>query len=251
MESSSVPHAYAKALIAQIGGWALAILLWHLIRPSGVDWVIVVQAIGAAALTWVLRCPPWWIFINLAFTPLLYFAMRLQMPPWIWLAAFVAAHLVYWNTFRSQVPLFLTNRLTASAVAMLLSGPARVLDIGSGTGAFVQALAALRPDDHITGIESAPAPFAISWLRARGQTHVVVRCGDFLAASWAEYDLVYAFLSPAPMARVWEKASREMKPGSLLVSNSFAIPGREPDRVIDVEDRRHTRLLMFRIADTE
>jgi hypothetical protein len=35
---------------------------------------------------------------------------------------------------------------------------------------------------------------------------------------------VYAFLSPVPMAEVWRKASTELRPGALLVSNSF--PGR-------------------------
>jgi hypothetical protein len=49
------------------------------------------------------------------------------------------------------------------------------------------------------------------------------------------------------MLEVWEKARREMKPGSLLVSNSFGIPGVEPDRVIEVKDWRRTRLLVFRI----
>jgi hypothetical protein len=49
------------------------------------------------------------------------------------------------------------------------------------------------------------------------------------------------------MAAVWEKARREMKAGSLLVSNSFGIPGREPDRILEVADRRGTRLLVFEI----
>ena len=51
------------------------------------------------------------------------------------------------------------------------------------------------------------------------------------------YDVVYAYLSPAAMPRLWDKARLEMKPGSLLVSNSFAVPGVAAQRVIPLEGK--------------
>jgi hypothetical protein len=51
-----------------------------------------------------------------------------------------------------------------------------------------------------------------------------------------------------PMAGVWRKASAELRPGSVLVSNSFPVPEQEPDRVVDVGDRRATRLYIYRIG---
>jgi SAM-dependent methyltransferase len=246
---------YARVIIAQCGGWGLAVLLMCLPLPPHTlpGWgVILVQMSGAAALTAALRCPAWWIPINFMFVPLLFAASRLRLPPWVWLAAFVTLALVYWNSFRAQVPLFLTNRATAAAVADLLPcGGVRVLDVGSGTGSFICALARLRSDAEITGIESAPLPFVLSWLRAREHPRVDVRRGDFFAAPWADHDLIYAFLSPTPMARVWDKARHEMRPGAILVSNSFSIPGREPDRIVEVADRRRTRLLIFNISPSD
>jgi hypothetical protein len=59
---------------------------------------------------------------------------------------------------------------------------------------------------------------------------------------------VYAFLSPVPMAEVWRKATEELRPGSLLVSNSFPVEGVTPDAVIEVPDRRRTRLYLYRPA---
>jgi hypothetical protein len=47
------------------------------------------------------------------------------------------------------------------------------------------------------------------------------------------------------MPRLWEKARTEMKPGALLVSNSFVIPDIEPERTIDVPGRRTTRLFCY------
>jgi hypothetical protein len=37
------------------------------------------------------------------------------------------------------------------------------------------------------------------------------------------------------MAKLWDKVRREMRPGTLFVSNSFAVPGNEPDRVVPLD----------------
>ena len=66
-------------------------------------------------------------------------------------------------------------------------------------------------------------------------------------ADLAGYDVVYAFLSPAPMPALGEKAKREMRPGSLLVSNSFAVPEVSPERVIELDDARQTLLYCYRL----
>ena len=82
--------------------------------------------------------------------------------------------------------------------------------------------------------ENAPA----TWLVGRVRTAAIANCswrwGDLWQADLAAYDVVYAFLSPAPMAALWEKVVREMRPGSLFISNSFALPERDPDQVVDV-----------------
>ena len=102
--------------------------------------------------------------------------------------------------------------------------------------------------DHDTGIELAPATWAIGRLLLRRHANIEWLRGDLFAADWSGYDLVYAFLSPVPMAAVWAKASAEMPPDSTLVSNSFEVPGHEPDAVIDVGDRRGTRLFLYRMG---
>jgi hypothetical protein len=43
---------------------------------------------------------------------------------------------------------------------------------------------------------------------------------------------VFAYLSPAAMPALWQKARREMRPGSLLLSHEFPIPGKEADLVL-------------------
>jgi len=239
-----------KALTAQLAGWAAAIVLARAgLLPGGLWPLVGVQAAAAAAAAALLKSARWWLPIHLAFSPLLVLARALEIAPGWYLAAFVLLAATYWTSFRTQVPLYLTNRATVAAVAALLpAGRAvKVLDLGSGTGALLRPLARLRPDCFFHGIEAAPAPYWLSRLLARGASNLTLTRGDFFAPSWRDYDAVYAFLSPVPMARVWAKARGEMRPGSVLVSNSFPVPGVEPERVVEPQDRRGTRLFVYRL----
>ncbi|HRH72006.1 MAG TPA: class I SAM-dependent methyltransferase [Zoogloea sp.] len=240
-----------KALLAQVIGTAAALAIARSgLLPGGLWPVAVIQALAATVVAMALGSAPWWRWIHLGFAPLVVVALQLHIAPGWYLAAFVGFALVFWSSFRTQVPLFLSNRATAAAVATQLphGRPARLLDLGSGTGSLLRPLARMRPDCRLEGIESAPAPYALSVLLSRRQPTIAVARGDFFAIPWHDYDLVYAFLSPVPMTAVWHKASAELRPGALLVSNSFPIEGVEPEQVIEVEDRRHTRLYCYRPA---
>jgi SAM-dependent methyltransferase len=184
----------------------------------------------------------------LAFAPALVAAARLPIAPAWYLAAFVILTLLYWTSFRTQVPLFLSNRATAETLTTLIpeGGQQKIADLGCATGSLLLRLARARPECRFIGIETAPLPFAIARLTRRSP-NLELRWGDFWAETLEEYDLVYVFLSPVPMARLWQKVRAEMRAGAMLVSNSFPVPEVAPDRVVDVPDRRHTRLFCYRI----
>lgn len=240
-----------KALIAQLGSLAL---LFAIGRSGNLSFasplaLSLLQGAIAAFFAAGLRSARWWIFIHLAFMPCVVLAMKSALPPWVYLAGFAVLSLVYWSSFRTQVPLFLSNKLTVHRLADWLPdiSALRVLDIGSGTGSLVRRLARLRPNWHIHGIETAPAPYWISRHLCRRQANANLARGDFWQNSLRDFDVVYAFLSPVPMSRLWAKAMREMRPGSWLISNSFEIAHTEPTHVISVGDKRGTRLFCYRL----
>jgi len=240
-----------KPLAAQLGGIVLvySLSINGIFPPLGIFWLACLQGCFAAILSMLLVCPRWWIPIQLLFLPAVIGAIALQLPPAVYAACFILLALIYWTSFRTQVPLFLSNRTTVHRLAIWLpdDNPLQVLDVGSGTGSFVRTMARLRPDWQISGIEAAPAPYALSRLRNRKLANAKFVRGNFWSHSFAPYDLVYAFLSPVPMPALWVKAIKEMRPGALLVSNSFDIPDRCADMVISVDDRRSTRLYVYRI----
>ena len=132
-------------------------------------------------------------------------------------------------------------------VANLLprGGGFRLLDLGCGTGSFLTDVARVRPDGRYSGIEMAPLPYLLGGLRAYGRRNMRVLWGDFWRLDLSSYDVVYAYLSPAPMGRLWEKARAEMRPGSLFISNDFCVPGVAPTQTIRVGDRMHSTIYVW------
>lgn len=239
------------ALLAQVLGAALAaalILAFFPALPGQPLAMAGLQGLCAALTSHLLRGPVWWLPIHLGFMPLAVLALGLELPSWIWLAGFALLLLTFWRTDRSRVPLYLTNARTSAALASLLPAvPIALIDLGCGDGGLLKRLAQARPDCRFVGFEHAPLPWVWAWMSCRGLPNVEIRFGDFWSHPLGGYAVVYAFLSPAPMPRLWAKAKTEMNQAdALLVSNSFAIPEVQPARTVEVADGRRTRLYCYR-----
>lgn len=238
------------ALLAQCLGALIAVGLLALIYPPLLEQplaVAVLQGLCAAYTSHKLGAPPWWHAIHLGFMPLAVLASRLPVPPGWYLGAFVLLLVVYWRVAQSRVPLYLSSEATAKAVAALLPGQScRIIDLGCGNGTLLRRMASLRPDCSFVGVEYAPLPWLWARLNCAGSANCRIVRGDYWRQPLAEYDLVYAFLSPVPMPRLWAKAVAEMKVDAQLVSNTFVVPEQEPDAVVEVSDGRTTRLYCYR-----
>lgn len=207
----------------------------------------VLQGVVAARLARGLGMDAWWIPIHALFAPGLVWSLGFGLPPGYALAAFCLLASLYWGVARTRVPLYLSSRAAAQAVADLLPQERSFsfLDLGCGRGGVLACLARARPAGHYHGIESAPVPFLLSRLRAAiAMKSCRISCGDFRNLDLGRYDVVYAYLSPAAMGDLWRKASREMRSGSLLISNRFAVPGVPPASTVATGE---SRLLLWRM----
>jgi hypothetical protein len=251
--SARVPLLRAAA--AQAGACLLILALVALVPaasmpnsdPMAWAWV---QGIVAARLARGLGMDAWWLPMHALFLPGLVWMLGLGLPPLYPLGAFCLLASVYWGVSRTRVPLFLSSRAVARAVADLLPREGRFdfVDLGSGLGGMLSFLARARPAGRYHGIESAPVPFLLSRLRAALMPQTCqVRWGDFEHLDLGGYDVVYAYLSPAAMTGLWDKARREMRTGSLLISNSFAVPGVPPTLTLAAAARGGSTLLLWRM----
>ena len=242
------------AIATQLGGTLLcAALIWVMPEIARVPlWAACLQGASCVIAAHALKAPWWWQALNLVFAPLVVLALGLALPPWVWLAAFIVLMLMFWRTDVSRVPLYLSNQATADALAnMLPTTPVFLLDAGCGDGRLLRQLSGARPAAQLVGVEHAPLPWLVARVMSGQQRNIDIRYGNLWAQSFAPFDVVYAFLSPAPMAKLWQKACAEMRPGTLVVSNSFAIPGAAPERSIQVDDHRQTSLLIYRVPPAE
>jgi hypothetical protein len=224
-----------------------AMTLWH--APSLLQWALM-QGVIAAAIGQRLGLEVWWLPVQFAFTPALVATLSLELQPLWYLGGFLLLTMVYGKIYRTGVPLYLSSRSAVKALATLL--PAHrgfsFIDLGSGCGGLLHELHAARPDGYYCGIEAAPLPLLLSkcrnFLAADGCS---ITWGDFWTFDLSPYDVAYAYLSPLPMAALWQKARRELRPGSLFVSNSFAIPGVPPQHSIELGDFGGSVLHIWRI----
>ena len=237
-----LPPALA-AMAAHIPALAVGAIL----ISGGAPIYVVMVAVGASAglVAWLWKLPVWWRLINLFFIPFLWLALQAEIDARWYLAAFALLVVTSLGVVRTRVPLYLSSPQAADVLAGKLPPNATFMDLGCGLGGPLARLARLRPDARLYGVEAAPLNWLIARLRLRERARI--QLGSLWEAKLAECDVVYAYLSPAPMARLWEKVRAEMKPGSLFISNSFPVPGVPPGESHELHDLSHARLLIWRL----
>lgn len=241
------PALLALAVHLPAGGALLAAAVG--LRAVGIPlpYLLLAEGLLAWGLSRWLGLPAWWCAINLLFFPMLWLAGRADLPPTWYLAGFIVLAITSLGSLHTRVPLYLSSRRAMQEVLARLPARAglRFADLGCGLGGPLAAIARGRPDVELHGVETAPLNWLFTQLRLLGRGRI--RLGSLWDEDLSRYDVVYAYLSPAPMQRLWIKARREMPPGSLFISNSFEIPGVPPDEVVALNDISRARLLIWRL----
>lgn len=207
--------------------WALAWVVFVGLRAAGLGAVaaFVLALLVSGAPAWTGRTP-WRRAFMLGGFPLSLLATgaAAALPGWIWLVPLALLLLLYpLNTWR-DAPLFPTPALALKGLALKAPLPvgAQVVDAGCGLGAGLKALHGEYPQARIQGLEWSWPLTALCALRCR---FARVRRADIWATDWSGYDLVYLFQRPESMPRAMDKAARELRSGSWLVSLEFEAVG--------------------------
>ncbi len=93
----------------------------------------------------------------------------------------------------------------------------KIYDLGSGEGRLLK----LAAEKGATAIGFEINPFLVLLSRLRG---LVVYWKNFWHADFADADVVFVYLLPWKMEKLEAFLKKQLKPGSLIVSNSFIFP---------------------------
>ena len=196
--------------------------------PFSIFILVLMQAVFAASFAYLANMASWWHKIHFCFPILAWITFEWHIPNAVYLVGFLISLSLFWTTFRTQVPFFPSRPAVWQQVANIIAKerPLRLIDIGSGLGDMAMHMAKTRPDCQIQGIEIAPLPWLISVIRAKlRSSSAKFILGNYQSLNFANYEVIFAYLSPAAMLLLWEKASQEMQAGAMLISLEFAIPG--------------------------
>lgn len=215
--------------------WIISTYSPYLLDDVPVWFFIFAHATTAVCFANMMNMARWWRWIHFFFPLAVWLMSQLHVPNAVYLVGFLLSLGLYWTTFRTQVPFFPSASIVRQQVLTLIpqSQSLRIIDIGSGLGDMSMSIAKARPQCLVEGIEIAPLPWLISLMRAKfTHSRVDFKIGDYRLLNFADYDLIFAYLSPAAMHALWQKAKSEMRPGTLLVSYEFEIHDVEPTKVI-------------------
>ncbi len=128
-----------------------------------------------------------------------------------------------------------------------LQGP--IYELGFGWGTLAYPLAKRYPASQIFGYETSPIPYWVARLRSvfAQQANLHLQKRDFFQVPLADASLVVCYLYPGAMRRLKVKFEAELKSGTWVVSNTFAVPGWKPVKTLIVPDLYHTNIYLYRI----
>ena len=124
-----------------------------------------------------------------------------------------------------------------------------IFELGSGWGTLAIPLARRFPRCTVVAYELSPVPWLASRVRhaLRPLPNLTLLRADFHQAPLADAALVVCYLFPSAMRALKPKLESELRPGAIVVSNFFAVPGWQPQRVRTANDLYHSKVYLYRM----
>ncbi|EKD87455.1 MAG: hypothetical protein ACD_36C00073G0002 [uncultured bacterium] len=141
-------------------------------------------------------------------------------------------------SFFTGAPFVPSNKNSVAAmieIAKLKPGM-KIYDLGSGDGRIL--MEATNKGAHAVGIEMNP--YLVLWSRIR---KLQVRWQSFWRTNISDADVIFVYLLPNHMRKLEKKLKRELRPGALVVSNSFIFPNLQSVR----QDKKN-HVYVFRVV---
>ncbi|MFT5091157.1 MAG: hypothetical protein ACI906_003604 [Candidatus Latescibacterota bacterium] len=159
---------------------------------------------------------------------------------------------ILWTTLQTGIPPMKSSgkarQAMLAAIDRSVNGP--LVDLGSGWGTLVIALARKYPHQQVIGYELSWFPWLISVVRKNSLDleNLTLYRKDFKNAEIGNCSNLFCYLSPEAMLSLQEKLKRELSNEILVVSNTFALPSHQPTKVIRLKDVYQTPIYVYSLT---
>jgi hypothetical protein len=155
---------------------------------------------------------------------------------------------IVWTTLRVGISPVPSSAKATRAILDLIPNNAgeHITELGSGWGGLARAVTSQRPEAHVVAYELSLLPWtwSIGVARLMGRREIDFVRRDFFDADLGDTDVVLCYLFPGAMERLAERLTH-LKAGSIIISNTFRLPGWEPDKVVELDDLYRTRVYRY------
>ncbi len=125
-----------------------------------------------------------------------------------------------------------------------------IVELGSGWGGLAIRLAENYPNHDVEGLEVSPLPWLVARLRTLGGSrNVRFRYGDFMRRDLSGAALVVCYLAGPQMRKLAPKLAAEMRPGTLVLSHTFQLPGWRPADTVIADDIYQSPVYLYEVPD--
>ena len=130
------------------------------------------------------------------------------------------------------------------------TGTGTIIDLGSGWGNFVIAIAKSNPQRQVVGYELSFLPWLTSILLKKifALKNLTLHRQNFYQANLSGASVLVCYLYPEAMDRIKNKLLLEQPKVDFLISNNFALPSWQVDKVILLEDFYQSPIYFYKIA---
>lgn len=156
---------------------------------------------------------------------------------------------IVWSTLQTGISPMMSSGKACQAMIASIDRPANgpLIDLGSGWGTLVIAVARKYPHQQVIGYELSWFPWFFSIIRkySLGLDNLTLYRKDFKNAELSNASILFCYLFPEGMVALHKKLNSELLNETLIVSNTFALPSCQPTKVIRLKDVYQTPIYVY------
>lgn len=156
---------------------------------------------------------------------------------------------IVWFTLQTGISPMMSSKKARQVMLASINKPVKgpLIDLGSGWGTLVIAVARKYPNQQVIGYELSWFPWLVSIIRKYSLRldNLTLYRKDFNNVELSNASILFCYLFSEGMVTLHEKLQREQLSEVLIVSNTFALPSCQPTNVVKLNDAYHTPIYVY------